>query len=73
MSIEESRDPKRFTDFERDGWNAASTVYDTTFGSVTRKTVEATLDAATRLEDLAGRLSIVLQCGELSIRRRPEK
>lgn len=46
MAIEKSNDPNAFADFERAGWDDNIAGYDDAFGSVSRQTVDATLDAA---------------------------
>jgi ubiquinone/menaquinone biosynthesis C-methylase UbiE len=46
MGIEKSRNPVEYLDFERVGWGEHIAGYNDTFGAVTRKTVDATLDAA---------------------------
>lgn len=46
MPIEQSRDPKQFSDFELSGWDSNIRGYDSAFGAVARQTVPAMLDAA---------------------------
>ena len=46
MAIQKSEDPKGFTDFEYEGWEAISAGYERHFARLTRQTVPATLDAA---------------------------
>jgi SAM-dependent methyltransferase len=46
MDIQKSNDPVEYVEFEREGWGAHIEGYDSTFGAVTRQTVNATLDAA---------------------------
>ena len=46
MTIERSKNPGEFLDFERAGWGANIAKYDDAFGAVTRQTVGHTLDAA---------------------------
>lgn len=46
MAIEKSKNPDKFLDLERAGWAATIEAYDGGFGTVTRQTVEPTLDAA---------------------------
>jgi len=46
MVIELSKEAEAFADFERAGWDKNIFGYDDVFGSVTRQTVNATLDAA---------------------------
>ena len=46
MPIEQSRDPKQFSDFERSGWDRNISGYDAAFGAVARQTVPSMLDAA---------------------------
>jgi ubiquinone/menaquinone biosynthesis C-methylase UbiE len=46
MTIEKSRNPDEYLDFERVGWGEHIAGYNDTFGAVTRQTVAATLDAA---------------------------
>jgi SAM-dependent methyltransferase len=46
MPIEQSRDPKQFSDFELSGWDTNITGYDLAFGAVARQTVPLMLDAA---------------------------
>jgi ubiquinone/menaquinone biosynthesis C-methylase UbiE len=46
VSIEKSNAPEAFTAFEREGWGRSIAGYETTLASVTRQSVEATLDAA---------------------------
>jgi SAM-dependent methyltransferase len=46
MSVEQSRDPKQFSAFERSGWDANISGYASAFGAVARQTVGAMLDAA---------------------------
>ena len=46
MAIEKSKDPNAFVDFEYAGWNDNIAGYDDAFGSVSRQTVDVTLDAA---------------------------
>ena len=46
MPIEQSRDPKQFSDFELSGWNIQISGYDLAFGAVARQTVSPMLAAA---------------------------
>jgi hypothetical protein len=46
MTMEKSKDPKAFVAFELSGWRANIAGYDGAFGSVSRQTVDVTLDAA---------------------------
>ena len=46
MPIEQSRDPKQFSDFELSGWESNISGYDSAFGAVARQTVSSMLDAA---------------------------
>ena len=46
MPIEQSRDPKQFSAFERSGWDANISGYNSAFGAVARQTVPSMLDAA---------------------------
>ena len=46
MPIEQSRDPKQFSDFERSGWDNNISGYDAAFGAVARQSVGRMLDAA---------------------------
>ena len=45
MTIEKSREPEAFKNFERDGWEANSAGYEQHFARLTSQTVPATLDA----------------------------
>jgi len=46
VSIEKSNAPDAFTAFEREGWRRSIAGYENTLASVTRQSVDATLDAA---------------------------
>jgi len=46
MDIQKSNTPTEYVAFEREGWGAHIEGYNDTFGTVTRQTVEPTLDAA---------------------------
>lgn len=46
MTIEKSKDPQAFRDFERVGWGQSIAGYEDTLAQVTRQSVDATLDAA---------------------------
>jgi SAM-dependent methyltransferase len=46
MEIQKSSQPGEYVAFERDGWAAHIESYNESFGSVTRQTAQATLDAA---------------------------
>ena len=46
MTIEKSKDPKAFSEFEHAGWAKSIAGYEDTLALVARQTVEATLDAA---------------------------
>lgn len=46
MPIEQSREPKKFSDFELHGWDNNISGYDSAFGAVARQTVSSMLDAA---------------------------
>jgi len=46
MDIQKSNNPVEYVEFEREGWGAHIEGYNDTFGTVTRQTVEPTLDAA---------------------------
>ena len=46
MPIEQSRDPKQFSDFELSGWDTNISGYDSAFGAVARQTVSPMLEAA---------------------------
>lgn len=46
MTIEKSKNPAEFLDFERAGWGVSIAGYDDAFGVVSRQTVGPTLDAA---------------------------
>ena len=46
MPIEQSGDPKQFSDFERSGWDNNISGYDAAFGAVARQSVRRMLDAA---------------------------
>jgi SAM-dependent methyltransferase len=46
MAIEISREPERFSEFERTGWDANIAGYDQALGSVAGQTVDPMLDAA---------------------------
>jgi len=46
LPIEESRDPKEFSTFERLGWDTNIRGYNSAFGAVARQTVGSMLDAA---------------------------
>ena len=46
MPIEQCRDPKQFSDFERSGWDNNISGYDAAFGAVARQSVRRMLDAA---------------------------
>lgn len=46
MTVEVSREPERFSEFERTGWEANIAGYDQAFGSVAGQAVEPMLDAA---------------------------
>lgn len=46
MAIESSSNPKAFSDFEHDGWEASSKRYERHFARLTSQTVPAILDAA---------------------------
>lgn len=57
MTMESSREPSAFRDFEHDGWETVSLGYERHFARLTTQTVPATLDAArvaegTRLLDV---------------------
>lgn len=45
MEIQKSTEPAKYLEFEREGWGTLIDKYDATFGSVTRQSVEVTLDA----------------------------
>ena len=46
MPIEQCRDPKQFSDFERSGRDNNISGYDSAFGAVARQSVRPMLDAA---------------------------